>query len=71
MLKGVLIKGAPSLGTRFNPNFRDPHHAPAGNRPQSRGLTQGNVIQIASKALAAMASPLAGAPRNPQAGIIG
>ena len=56
MLKGILIKGAPSLGTKFNPNFRDPHHAPQGNRPKSRGLTQGNIIQIASKALAVISS---------------
>jgi hypothetical protein len=52
MLNGILIKGAPSLGTKFNPNFKDPHHAPLGNRPKSRGLTQGNIIQIASKAVA-------------------
>lgn len=71
MLKGVLIKGAPSLGTKFNPNFKDPHHAPLGNRPQSRGLTQGNIIQIASKALAVMGTPQARAPRNLQAGVIG
>ena len=56
MLKGILIKGAPSLGTKFNPNFRDPHHAPGGSRPKSRGLTQGNIIQIASKALAVISS---------------
>jgi len=57
MLKGVVIKGAPSLGTKFKPNFRDPVHAPQGKRPQSRGLTQGNIIQIASKALASIHSP--------------
>jgi hypothetical protein len=57
MLNGVVIKGAPSLGTKFNPNFRDPVHAPCGKRPQSRGLTQGNIIQIASKALASIHSP--------------
>ena len=57
MLNGVVIKGAPSLGTKFNPNFRDPVHAPQGKRPQSRGLTQGNIIQIASKALASIHSP--------------
>jgi hypothetical protein len=43
MLKGILIKGAPSLGTKFNPNFKDPKHAPNG-KPKSRGLTQGNII---------------------------
>jgi len=42
-INGVLIKGAPSLGTKFHPNFKDPHHAPAG-RPISRGLTQGNIL---------------------------
>ena len=53
MLKGILIKGAPSLGTKFNPNFKDNS---SGNRPKSRGLTQGNIIQIASKALAVISS---------------
>lgn len=33
MLNGILIKGAPSLGTKFNPNFKDPHHTPSGKKP--------------------------------------
>jgi hypothetical protein len=36
-LKGIVIKGAPSLGTKFNPNFKDP--ARNRTRPKSRGLT--------------------------------
>jgi hypothetical protein len=43
-INGILIKKALSLGTRFNPNFKDPFHAPSGTKPQSRGLTQGNIL---------------------------
>jgi hypothetical protein len=25
-LRGIVIKGAPSLGTKFNPNFKDQHN---------------------------------------------
>lgn len=45
-INGMVIKGAPNLA-RFNPNFRDPRC----RKPQSRGLTQGNIIQIAAQAL--------------------
>ena len=53
-LNGVLFKVAPTLHTpltytKFNPNFRS---RDAGKRPMSRGLTQGGIIQFASKALA-------------------
>ena len=47
-INGILIKKALSLGTRFNPNFKDPFHAPLGTKPQSRGLTQGNILQLAT-----------------------
>lgn len=49
-INGIVIKGAPSLA-RFNPNFRD---ARAPKKPTSRGLTQGNIVQVATKALAAL-----------------
>ena len=55
-LKGYLIKGAPSLGTKFNPQFRDKNHMQS-MKPQSRGLTKGKIIQIASKAVAVMSQP--------------
>ena len=29
-INGILIKKALSLGTKFNPNFKDPIHAPQG-----------------------------------------
>ena len=29
-INGILIKKALSLGTKFNPNFKDPIHAPSG-----------------------------------------
>ena len=49
---GILIKGAPSQGTKFNPQFRK-----SGAKPISRGLTQGKILQIASHAVAVMNSP--------------
>ena len=47
---GILIKGAPALPTfsKFTPNFRDQNQ---GLKPQSRGLTHGKVVQIATQAL--------------------